>query len=255
MMVAVLQPGDRLRAIDLTIEATQADAVVVCGEAPVQAAVAAVAAARDLPFACMPAGPDDLLARDLGMPLDDPAEALKLPFAGAERTIDLGEVNGLPFVNRVAVGVELPAAAPWGRPGRPERSRRRTAPRTFAQAGAGALLVCNDRFELLEDRLGRRDWPDEGRLQVVTFETPGTDRSFAALRAAGFQEHVCTRFQLALRNAVVVDLDGERCRLVPPLRFRTVAAALRVRAPSIEPHSTDAAGARDQQQRELIQTG
>jgi diacylglycerol kinase family enzyme len=256
MMVAVLKPADRVRAIDLTIEATHADAVVVCGDAPVQAAAAAVAAVRDLPFACMPAGPEDLLARDLGMPLDDPAEALNLPFTSPERTIDLGEVNGLPFVNRVAVGVELQEAPPPSRAGRRGQARRRTAPaRTFAQEGLPTLLVCNNRFELSEDRLGRRDWPDSGRLQVVSFETPGTDGSFASLRCAGFQERVCARFQLALRNEIVVDIDGEPRRLAPPLRFRSVAAALRVRTPSIAARASGLARARGVPELESLQTG
>jgi hypothetical protein len=123
-----------------------------------------------------------------------------------------------------------------------------------AEAGAGALLVCNGRFELLDDRLGSRDWPDAGRLQVVTFQTPGTDGSFTALRGAGFQERVCTRFQLALRNAVVVDVDGAPRRLVPPLRFRSVAAALRVRAPSIESRTTDLARARGEEELESLRT-
>src|SRR6185312_1113835 len=61
MIVAVLKPADRLRAVDLIVEATQADAVLVCADPPVQAVVASVAASRDIPFACMPAGPEDLL--------------------------------------------------------------------------------------------------------------------------------------------------------------------------------------------------
>jgi hypothetical protein len=254
MMVAVLKPADRVRAIDLTVEATQADALVVCGDAPVQAAAAAVAAARDLPFACMPAGPEDLLARDLGMPLDDPAEALKLPFSTTERTVDLGEVNGLPFVNRVAVGVELPAAPSPAR-------RRRPAPADEppkahrVDAGVPALLVCNNRFELLRDRLGLRDWPDAGQLQVVSFEAPGADRSYGALRAAGYHERLCGRFQLALRTEVLVDVDGERRRLAPPLRFRSVSAALRVRAPPIEAGGRPLAAAQGDPARGSIQTG
>jgi hypothetical protein len=255
MMVAVLKPADRVRAIDLTVEATQADAVVVCGDAPVQAAAAGVAAARDLPYVCMPAGPEDLLARDLGMPLDDPFEALKLPFSNAERTIDLGEVNGLPFVNRVAVGVELPSPASSHR-GRRSSGERHAEPRTAASETAlQALLVCNNRFELSDDRLGLRDWPGAGRLQIVTFETPGADRSFAALRAAGFHERTCARFQLALRTELVVDVDGELCNLAPPLRFRSVAAALRVRSPSVEARGTAATSPRGDQALESIQTG
>lgn len=254
MMVAALKPADRVRAIDLTVEATQADAIVVCGDAPVQAAAAAVAAARDLPFACMPAGPEDLLARDLGMPLDDPAEALKLPLSTAERTIDLGDVNGLPFVNRVAVGVELPAA-PSRRRGRRGEPKARAA-RVPADGGVlPALLVCNNRFELLRDGLGLREWPGAGRLQVVTFDAPAADRSYAAVRAAGFEERLCTRFQLAHRGELVVDLDGEPRALVPPLRFRSVAAAVRVRAPSIEARASATTAAPRKAEPESVHTG
>jgi diacylglycerol kinase family enzyme len=254
MMVAALKPADRVRAIDLTVEATQADAIVVCGDAPVQAAAAAVAAARDLPLACMPAGPDDLLARDLGMALDDPAEALKLPFATAERTIDLGEINGLPFVNRVAVGVEL-LPAPSRR-----RSRRAEPAPHATRAGTGdpalpALLVCNGRFELLDSGLGARDWPDSGRLGVVTFDAPGADRSYAALRPAGFQERVCASFQVAHRGPLVVDVDGEARKLTPPLRFRSVSAAVRVRAPSIEPGASAVPARASGTELQSLQTG
>jgi diacylglycerol kinase family enzyme len=256
VIVAVLKPADRVRAIDLIAEATQGDSLIVCGDPPVQAAAAAVAAARDLPYACMPSGPEDLLARDLGMPLDDPAEALKLPFATAERAIDLGEVNGVPFVNRVAVGVELPSDPP--RSGRRRREPARGRPQAVrvasVQPGLPALLVCNNRFELLENGLGLRDWPDAGRLQVVTFEA-SEDRSFAGLRAAGFQEHVCGRFQLALRSELVVDVDGEPRTLSPPLRFRSVSAAVRARAPSIEAHAARTPAANGDPELESIQTG
>lgn len=257
IMVAVLKPADRVRAIDLTVEATQADAMLVCGDAPVQAAAASVAATRDLPFACMAAGPDDLLARDLGMPLDDPADALKLPFSTAERTMDLGEVNGLPFVNRVALGVEL--AAP------PSRSRRRRGVIPAAGGGAArpgtgapvlpALLVCNNRFELLEDRLGSRDWPDSGQLQVAEFDASPTARSYAALRGGGFRERICGRFQLAARAGLVVDLDGESRRLSPPLRFRSLRGAVRVRAPSIEAQAARPARANGNTELESIGSG
>jgi len=260
MMVAALKPADRLRAIGLTVDATHPDAVIVCAEPPVQAAVAAVAAARDLPLVCMPAGPDDLLARDLGMPLDDPAEALELPFSHQEQAIDLGEVNGLPFVNHVALGVELPVPVPRSRRG----GRRRTDRSVAAgerQTGRGAtpedlpaLLVCNNRFELLADQLGQRDWPDSGRLEVVTFAAAGGDRSYAALRKSGFQERSCGRFQLTPRSAVLATVDGEPCRLTSPLRFRSVAAAVRVRAPGAARRAGGAPAGHDSEL-ESLQTG
>jgi len=238
MIVAALKPADRLRAVDLIVEATQADAVLVCADPPVQAVVAAVAASRDLPFACMPAGPDDLLARDLGAPLDDPREALSLPFSTAERTIDLAEVNGIQFVNYATVGVEMPPSIahahhatrskPLPGPGRTTRTAREAIAHTGTEP-VPAVLVCNNRFELREDRLGSRDWPDSGLLQVVAFDAHGSDRTFAGLRLAGLQEHSCASFELAARSPLRVDIDGEPRELSPPLRFRCVHSAVRVR--------------------------
>jgi diacylglycerol kinase family enzyme len=238
MIVAALKPADRLRAVDLIVEATQADSVLVCADAPVQAVVAAVAASHDLPFACMPAGPDDLLARDLGAALDDPGEALSLPFSSVERTIDLAEVNGVQFVNYAAVGVALPATV--SHPRRADRRKplpgpgrtTRAAPAAVTHPGGEpmpAVLVCNNRFELGEDHLGTREWPDSGLLQVVAFADPGADRTYAAVRHAGFQEHSERSFELPGRSTVRVDIDGEPRDLRPPLRFRCLHSALRVR--------------------------
>jgi hypothetical protein len=205
----------------------------------------------------MPAGPEDLLARDLGMPLDDPAEALRLPFSTAERAIDLGEVNGLPFVNRVAVGVEMPATPSRG-------SRRGSSPPGRKPTGSRApavgdqiptVLVCNNRFELLDDGLGLRDWPGSGTLQVLTFEGAGGQRSFAALRRAEVHERACSRFQLDLPAEVLVDVDGEAHRLTPPLRFRSVSAALRVRAPSIEGHFSGSSAVKGDPAMASVHTG
>lgn len=247
IIVAALKPADRLRAVDLIVEATQADSVLVCADAPVQAVVAAVAASRDLPFGCMPAGPDDLLARDLGAPLDDPGEALSLPFSAVEQTIDLAEVNGIQFVNYAAVGIELPATVshtqharsrkPLPGPGRTTRAAHAPMAHTGTEA-VPAVLVCNNRFELREDRLGAREWPDSGQLQVVAFDEPGADRTFAAVRHAGFHEHSDTSFELAARAALRVDIDGEPHELQPPLRFRSVHSAVRVRTAAGAPEAT-----------------
>jgi diacylglycerol kinase family enzyme len=248
MIVAALKAPDRLRALDRIVEATQPDAVLVCAEPPVQAELAAVAASRDIPFACMPSGPDDLLARDLGAVLDDPAEALSLPFSSTERTIDLAEVNGVEFVNYAAVGLELPATVshahrgprrkPLPGPGR-ARSRTRVAGSPAAERSP-ALLVCNNRFELRADGLGERDWPGSGRLQVIEFHTARAERNFAAVRREGWQERSCASFELPLRSPVRVDIDGEPRELRPPLRFRCLHSALRVRTP---PSTARTAGA------------
>ena len=264
IVVAALKATDSMRSVDLIVQATQADSVIVCAEAPVQALVAAVAAARDLPYACMPAGPDDLLARDLGAPLDDPAETLSLPFSRAERTIDIAEVNGVPFINYVAIGVTMPSRPPNGR-----RDARRTRPgqgrpranappprRVAGRAGEEpALLVCNNHFDLGNEDLGARDWPGGGRLQVVHFDDPGTDRAYRTLRAAGFRERAAARFQLSPGTALDADVDGLPRRLASPLRFRSVHAALRVRAPGARERPPGPGSAARDPELESLRTG
>jgi diacylglycerol kinase family enzyme len=217
MMVATLKTSERLASVDLVIDATQADAVAVCADAPLQALVAGVAAARDLPFSCVPTGPEDLLARDLGLAVDDPLEALSLPRSEEQRTIDLGEVNGVVFVNYVAVGVRMPGSSAAGDAGE--------------EPAEPALLVCNNRFSLHQGGLGPREWPDSGLLEVTSLSGGGLDRAIEAQLAAGWTTHSCSRFVLGASGPVHAVVDGEPRTLVAPLRFRSLPRALRVRVP------------------------
>jgi diacylglycerol kinase family enzyme len=240
MKVTVLIADDGREAIDRAIAECRPDAVAVCGDGWTQASVAALAAASDLPYSCVPSGAEDLLARDLGSPLDDPVAALGLPVGGIERTIDLGEVNGVAFVNYVAVGVEVPlcegkraverrrSARGLRRPrlGRGETARR---PVTREAERLPAMLVCNNRFRLLDEELGPREALDSGLLEVAMFRDTGREVDFDRRRRAGWYARSCRRFSLGSRAPVLADVDGEPRVLDPPLRFRSVAGALRVR--------------------------
>jgi len=225
MMVATLKASDRLASVDLVIEATQADAVAVCADAPLQALVAGVTAARDLPFSCVPTGPEDLLARDLGLALDDPLEALSLPASDDGRTIDLGEVNGVVFVNYVAVGVAMPGAHTGG---------ELLDGGEHGPPAAPALLVCNNRFSLQEGTLGPREWPDTGLLEVASFAAGGRDRTLGTLLDGAWSAQSCSRFVLGAPGPGHAVIDGEPRALVAPLRFRSLPHALRVRVPDID---------------------
>jgi hypothetical protein len=243
MTVAVLRAGDRLDAVDRLIAATDPDAVAVCGDGCTQATVAAVAAARDLPYSCVPSGAEDLLARDLGSPLDDPMEALGLPASHTELTIDLGEVNGIAFVNYVAVGIEM-TPRNGGRALERRRNARGSGRAWPAPGDLGdgvppkreadrlpALLVCNNRFKLLDAELGPRPALDRGLLEVTLFRGPVGERDFGLRRRSGWYARSCRCFALGARAPVLADVDGEPRLLDPPLRFRSVAGALRVRVP------------------------
>jgi diacylglycerol kinase family enzyme len=56
------------------------------------------------PLGLLPLGTLNLLARDLGLPLD-PVDAARVLAASSAREIDLGEVNGLPFAIWASLGM------------------------------------------------------------------------------------------------------------------------------------------------------
>ena len=82
-----------------------ADALAMAGGDGSQAIVAAIAAERDLPYACIPAGTRNHFALDLGVDRDDVVGALDAFVDGGERRVDLAEVNGRVFVNNVSLGL------------------------------------------------------------------------------------------------------------------------------------------------------
>ena len=82
-----------------------ADALAMAGGDGSQAIVAAIAAERELPYACIPAGTRNHFALDLGVDRDDVIGALDAFVDGGERIVDLAEVNGRVFVNNVSLGV------------------------------------------------------------------------------------------------------------------------------------------------------
>ena len=81
---------------------------VVCGGGDGTILTAILAGlGRDRPLGILPLGTLNLLARDLGLPLD-PLEAARLLAHSHAATIDLAEVNGLPFAIWASLGMH-----PW----------------------------------------------------------------------------------------------------------------------------------------------
>ena len=100
----ILQPGQDLTALVAEAVERGADALGMAGGDGSMAAVAAVAAAHDLPFVCVPAGTRNHFARDLGVLRHDVVGALRALTAGLERSIDMGDVCGVPFLDNVVLG-------------------------------------------------------------------------------------------------------------------------------------------------------
>jgi diacylglycerol kinase family enzyme len=265
----VLRPGDDLLQLAEKAVAGGADVIGMAGGDGSQALVAGVAAAHDVGFVCVPAGTRNHLAMDLGLDRDDVVGALDAFGAAVERRIDLGLVGDRVFVNNATVGlyakiVQSPAyrdhkvatalellpgmlgpdAVPF--------DLRFTGPDGTRHPTAHLLLVANDRYELgRAEGFGSRRRIDAGTLGIVAarFGSPQEAARFARRQAAGSRrrrpagwvEWTDTTFEVRSGQPVEVGLDGEALVLDPPIRFRTMPGALRVRLPADAPGYSPAA--------------
>jgi diacylglycerol kinase family enzyme len=224
--------------------ASGADALAMAGGDGSQAIVAAIASESDLPYACVPAGTRNHFALDLGVDRDDVVGALDALVDGGERRVDLAEVNGQVFVNNVSLGLYAEAVQ---RPGYREAKLRtlfETVPDVLGSDGkldlawrgpgghehhsGAAILVSNNLY-----RLGRavgsgtRPSIDDGLLGITVASAPGGGPGPFAQRP--WREWSAPEFEVDSDHAVPAGIDGEAVTLDPPLRFRIIPVALRVR--------------------------
>jgi diacylglycerol kinase family enzyme len=266
----VLAPGDDLLELAERAVAGGADVLGMAGGDGSQALVAGVAATHDVGFVCVPAGTRNHLAMDLGLDRDDVVGALDALGEAVERRIDLGLVGDRVFVNNATVGlyakiVQSPAyrahkvgtalellPAMLG-PDATPFDLRFTGPDGTEHASAHLILVSNDRYQLGSgEGFGSRRSIDGGNLGIVA----ATFRSSAELarllesgasgrnwRPPGWVEWADASFQLDSAQPVEIGIDGEAMVLDPPIRFRTLPGALRVRIPLGAPGYSPAAAA------------
>jgi diacylglycerol kinase family enzyme len=264
----VLGPGDDLRRLAEQAVARGADVVGMAGGDGSQALVAGVAAAHDVAFVCVPAGTRNHLAMDLGLDRDDVVGALDGFGQAVERRIDLGMVGDQVFVNNATVGlyakiVQSPAyrdhkvdtalellPAMLG-PNAVPFDLRFVGPDGTEHHSAHLIMVSNNRYELSHpEGFGSRRRLDAGTLGIVAarLRSPGEAARFVQLQAprptrrpADWLEWTDTSFQVRSGQPVEVGVDGEAMLLDPPIRFRIVPGALRVRIPAQAPGYSPAA--------------
>jgi diacylglycerol kinase family enzyme len=264
----VLAPGDDLRRLAEQAVARGADVLGMAGGDGSQALVASVAAAHDLGFVCVPAGTRNHLAMDLGLDRDDVVGALDAFGAAVERRIDLSMVADQVFVNNASMGlyakiVQSPAYRDHKvdtalellpgllGPHAAQFDLRFVGPDSTEHHSAHLILVSNNRYELSHpEGFGSRRRLDAGTLGIVAarLEAPGEGARFAQLQAsgptrrpAGWLEWSDTSFEVRAAAPVEVGVDGEAMLLDPPIRFRIVPGALRVRIPPQAPGYSPAA--------------
>jgi diacylglycerol kinase family enzyme/uncharacterized membrane protein YphA (DoxX/SURF4 family) len=254
----VLRPGDDLLKLAEDAIDRGADLIGMAGGDGSQALVATVAARRDVPFVCVPAGTRNHFALDLGLDRDDVVGALKAFEDGVERQVDLATVNGRTFVNNASLGLYASVVeAPGYRDAKlrtaatmlPDLLGPDAAPLDLPFTGpdgtgyptAQLILVSNNPYQLAHSGgRGTREQIDRGLLGIVTAHVSGPAEAsqLAALQAAGqvrrfrgWLEWSAREFEIPAAGPVQIAIDGETLTMDAPLAFRSWPGALRVRLP------------------------
>ena len=255
-----LKPGDDLETLVRGAIDRGADALAMAGGDGSQAIVAAIAAERGLPYACVPAGTRNHFALDLGVDRDDVVGALDAFVDGGERTVDLAEVNGRVFVNNVSLGLYAEAVQRagyrdaklrtlldtvpdvLGPGGRQELDLRWTGPGGQEHRSGAAVLVSNNRY-----RLGRavgsgtRPRIDDGLLGITVAGAPSGRGEGGRSLQRPWREWSAPGFEIDADRPVPAGIDGEALVLDPPLRFRIRPGVLRVRIARKHPGASPSA--------------
>ncbi len=252
----VLAQGDDLRELAVGLLDGGADAIGMAGGDGSQAIVASVAAERNVPFVCVPAGTRNHLALDLGVDRADVIGALDAFHDGVERRIDLATVNGHTFVNNVSLGIYANIVSAEGYRDAKLGTTVRLLPEMLGPQGepfdlqfhgpdgtkhevANVILVSNNPYSL--DPLdplggfGSRPTIASGQLGIsirapqpaVTVSEQSRRRTLGRQRRRSIV-WMADDFVVASGGPVEAGVDGEAITFEPPLRFAIIPKALRV---------------------------
>ncbi|MGO4200339.1 diacylglycerol kinase family protein [Rhodococcus sp. TAF43] len=232
-----------------------ADLLGVAGGDGTQALVAAVAAEHDLPFLVISAGTRNHFALDLGLDRDDPATCLDALADGVEVRVDLGWMNGHPFVNNASFGVyaEL-VQSPAYRDDKtgtvlemlPELLDSHRGYLLTVEigdvtvGGPQAVLVSNGPYRTGDlVGMGRRERLDDGVLGVVTMSVNSAREAVGLLQGAHARGVSTARAAEVVVDAdqsvIPVGVDGESRMVRTPVVCTIAPAVLRVRLPRHRP--------------------
>ncbi len=232
-----------------------ADLLGVAGGDGTQALVAGVAAEHGIPFLVISAGTRNHFALDLGLDRDDPSGCLDALTDGVELRIDMGEVNGRPFVNNASFGAYAEVVqSPEYRDDKTQTTLRQLPDLLLGHAGARlsaragpvgieapqAVLVSNNPYGASDPAgLGRRSRLDLGKLGVFGLRVDNAVQAAGLLRGAAAAGVTITSAQEVTVTAdaaeIPVGVDGEALMLRTPVRCVSRPAALRVRVPRNRP--------------------
>jgi diacylglycerol kinase family enzyme len=255
--VTLLEGPEAVDVVSLarTAVADGADLLGVAGGDGTQALVAGVAAENHIPFLVVTAGTRNHFALDLGLDRDDPSRCLDALTDGVELHIDIGEVNGRPFVNNASFGAYAEVVqCPEYRDDKTQTTLRKLPDLLSGHAGARlsahagtvgieapqAVLVSNNPYGTGDPAgLGRRSRLDLGTLGVVGLRVDNPVHAAGLLRGASASGVTITSAPSVTVTAdapeIPVGVDGEALMLRTPVRCVSNPGALRVRVPRHRP--------------------
>jgi len=226
------------------------DAVIAAGGDGTVSAVAAGLVGTNVPLGVIPLGTLNHFAKDLGIrDLDTAVAAIA---KGETSRVDVGEVNGRTFINNSSIGLypemviqrdRLKKRSKWIAV---LRASLRTLLRfpllhvaialanSVFSARVPFVMIGNNEYAIGVRELGSRPRLDGGRLSVYTIRATTRWRMFASMlhalfrrRDPEFEARLVERADIVTNKRVVkVALDGEVCRMAPPLTYRSRPGAL-----------------------------
>ena len=249
----VLAQGQDLAELAQAAAANGADALGMAGGDGSLAIVAGIAAAREIPFVCVPAGTRNHFALDLGVDRRDLIGALRAFTDGVERRIDLGEVNGRLFMNNVSLGIYGDAVQRTAYRDAKVRTILDTARQVLGPSArlpdltvtdkAGrehrqpaVVLISNNPYAL-DQPLARGTRPalDTGQLGILVLDG-SADRPH--LPACAW---TAAQLEVSAPAAVNAGINPEAADLAAPLRFSIRPGSLRVRISRHHPGASPSA--------------
>lgn len=260
-------PGQPLQSLAerAVADAAVANAVVVAagGDGTVST-VARACFLRGVPLGVVPTGTFNYFAREWGVP-EDPADALRAALAGRRVPVDVGFVNGRLFINNASFGIYprliRERESTSARLGRSRwvarlaafvsllRRQRRFAVSLETQGvrqmrRATMVFVGNNGLQLQQLGLEVADCVTLGRLAVIV--QPRIARwhrlrqlllgLLGRLHQEATLECFCASTLVvdSKRRMIELAIDGELCRLPPPLVFSKGARALTLMLPATQ---------------------
>lgn len=235
------------------------------GDGSVQRCIDA-AVGSPVTLAILPAGTANLLANNLGIPIDL-EQAVEVGLHGTDHTVDVGKMNGEHFAVMAGIGLDAlmirdadagmkdrfgRAAYVWTGArhirSNPVRMKVRVDGHTWFDDDASCVLIANVGSIGGGITAFERASPDDGKLDIAVMTADGAWQWLRTLTRAAIghaeksplvQMTQASRITVSTRKRLPYELDGGARSKTDQLRIRVVPHAVTIRVPS-SPNGTSA---------------